>query len=92
VPTLTGIRCVYCNRASTSAVCRGCAKASRPTRLLSWMRLLGVSCAELARRAKVGERTVRRARDGSPVAARVALALHGATGKGVPLEALLAGS
>lgn len=90
MPTLTGIRCVYCDRPSATATCKGCAKASRPTRLLSWMRTNGLSCAELAERAQVGERTVRRARDGAPLAGRVALALAKVTG--LPLADLLAGS
>lgn len=90
MPTLTGIRCVYCDRPSSRAVCKGCAKASRPTRLFAWMRATGTSCAELAQRAQVGERTVRRARDGTPVSGRVALALAKTTG--VALPDLLAGS
>jgi hypothetical protein len=54
------------------------------------MRLNGLSCAELAERARVGARTVRRARDGAPLAGRVALALSKVTG--LPVADLLTGS
>ena len=87
--TLPGIKCVYCQRASATAVCAGCSKKKRPTRLRAWLQMRGIQVKDLAERARVSERTVRYACDGKPVGARVAMALHRETG--IDLRVLLTG-
>lgn len=86
---LPGMRCVYCGRRGTAAVCAGCARASGPTALRKWLSSSRVLVSELAARVGCRPETIYRAADGRGL--RGAVAVRVARETGIPLATLVIG-
>lgn len=89
MPSLTGIRCVYCDRPGRMAVCRGCSVRRRPTELMAWLKGQGMTQAELARKVGCSWRTILRATQGEPLSGGPAVRVSRITG--ISLEVLVLG-